>query len=942
MQQGPQIFQTASAIRWRSFKWTMRVLLLVAIFLIVVLTVAVISATMPTVPNLEARSEAYKPKLDASNPFTFAQSFNKKYKGFKEFLIKKQKDDFLKNSKQPARPVEHVAKIRAVFYTPWTSKTSLPDLEKYGDSLNVIFPEWLFIDTLTHTLQTKIDSAGFAMMRKKNLRIMPMLTNYNSFKRPKADFDGALLHDILNNPDKRKSFINMLTDTLSYYKLDGINIDFEELQEKTSGPLTSFQKELYESLHAKQMTVTMDVAVHNNDYDYEKLSDYNDYIILMAYDQFNDASGAGPVSSQKWIEEAVDWTAKKIDPDKIILGIAGYGYDWVTDEEGKTSVRNITYDDAINLAKIKNAVVDFDNDTYNLHFQYSGLETKNDSTDELETKRHVVWFTDAATTFNVLRFSDEYATAGSALWRLGSEDERMWNFYNRDLSNEALAIKPFDFTGMLNISVTLNDVTYDQTFGNGGEILDIIGTPQPGKIKLELDSSELLIAEQHYEQLPSGYIIQKFAEDPTPSGPGHKLILTFDDGPDPEWTPQILNILEKEKVPASFFVVGLQVENNIPLLQRINKLGFEIGNHTFTHSNVAKMSPQRAALEMKLTRLLIESITGRSTILFRAPYNADSEPHTFEELEPIARSRQENYLTVGESIDPNDWQLGVTADSIVARTIYQVESRGASIILLHDAGGKTRQATVDALPRIIEYFKTKGYKFTTVADLMGKTKDDVMPKVPATKDNWITKVNFFFAEVYYWASHILFALFIVGIVFSVGRIVLMAALASLQKKKEAKTALANALLVPVANKPLVSIIVPAYNEEINAARTVRSLLMQDYPNLQVVFVDDGSKDNTYNNVSEAFADVENVFVYTKPNGGKASALNFGIAKADSEYVVCIDADTQLKADAVSELMKKFYTPDGDVGAVAGNVKGWQRSKHDYKMAEHRIYYFAKF
>src|SRR5450759_4068062 len=87
-------------------------------------------------------------------------------------------------------------------------------------------------------------------------------------------------------------------------------------------------------------------------------------------------------------------------------------------------------------------------------------------------------------------------------------------------------------------------------------------------------------------------------------------------------------------------------ESNIPILQRIYRDGFEIGNHTFTHHNIAKMSLVRSGIEMKATRLLIESITGRSTILFRAPYNADSEPHTYEELEPIARSRSENYLTV--------------------------------------------------------------------------------------------------------------------------------------------------------------------------------------------------------------------------------------------------------------------------------------------------------
>ena len=910
-----QIFQAADSKRWRNFKWSFRILLIIVLFFIVVLTIAIISGNNPSIPNLEAKSKVYQQKMDPSNPLTLSQRYNKKYKGFKDFLNKKIKEDSLKSLQLHDIKPAAIPTIRAAFYTPWTAKTALPELAKYGDKLNVVFPEWFFIDTNTHHLQTRIDSAGLKLMQQKKLRIMPMLSNFNSALK---DFDGHLLHDILNNPAKRKAFIAQVADTLSFYHLDGVNVDFEELREATNNPLTLFQKELYETLHARGMTITMDVAVDNNDYDYKKLSDYNDYIVLMAYDQFNDATGAGPVSAQKWIEGTMDRVAKKIEPGKIILGIAGYGYDWATDEDGKTVVTSINYNDAINKAKIKNAKIDFDNDSYNLHFSYDNEEKEDGIATSMH---HEIWCTDAATTFNVLRFSDEYATAGTALWKLGSEDSRIWNFYNRELSTESLADNPFDFSSLSTIATAGNNVGYDTTAG-GGEVLNIIASPQEGKIKLEIDTSELLISEQHYVQLPSGYIIQKFAEDSVPAGPGHKLILTFDDGPDAEWTPQILDILQKEKIPATFFIVGLQGEKNIPILQRINKLGFEIGNHTFTHSNVAKMSGQRAAMEMKLTRLLIESVTGRSTILFRAPYNADSEPQTFEELEPIAMSRKENYLTIGESIDPNDWQPGVSADSIVARTIKQVEERDASIILLHDAGGTSRQATIDALPQIIHYFKQRGYRFTTVADLMGKTKDDIMPKMPPSKDAWLTSVNFFFAESTYWGSHVVFALFIVGIVLSVGRMIIMAILAWLQKRREKKLAAITAL--PLIEIPLVSIIVPAYNEEINAARTVESLLQQDYPNLQVIFVDDGSKDSTYETVRSSFIHNPTVYVYKKDNGGKASALNFGIQKANGEYVVCIDADTQLKSTAVSELMKKFFSPigilDEAVGAVAGNVK----------------------
>jgi cellulose synthase/poly-beta-1,6-N-acetylglucosamine synthase-like glycosyltransferase/spore germination protein YaaH/peptidoglycan/xylan/chitin deacetylase (PgdA/CDA1 family) len=902
-----QIFQTDKPTRWKRFKWTGRVILMISIFFFVVLGIALYSGSLPNLPNMEAKAREYQTTLDPSNPLILKNQQNSKYKGFKDFLFNKLKSDSLKKIKNGGvSKANSLSLIRAAFYTPWNANLSLPDLKKNADKINTIFPEWFFIDTVTHRLQIRIDSAGLVLMQQKKLRIMPMLTNFNSSKN---DFDGKLLHKILKDTIARNKFIQQVSDTLSFYHLNGINIDFEELQEKTNEPLTSFQKKLFETLHAKNLLVSMDVEPMNNDYDYKKLSDYNDYIILMAYDEYNGSTGPGPISGQKWIEDAVSWTADKIDPSKIIVGVAGFGYSW---SDGKLDELPLTYNDAINKAKTINAKIIYDDDTYNLHYNYA-TENTEDSEDVIN---HEVWFTDAATTFNILRFSDEFPTAGTALWRLGSEDQRIWKFYNRSLSNTSLQQNPFNFDSIKTIPVVQNNVG----FQGEGEVLDIIYSPQPGKINFEIDTSEKLISEQNYVQLPSGYVIRKFAEDTT-VGKGHKLILTFDDGPSAEWTPKILNILEREKVPAAFFVIGINAEQNIPLLKREYNDGFEIGNHTFTHHNIAEMSLSRAALEMKLTRLLIESVTGHSTILFRAPYNADSEPQTYDELAPIERSRQENYLTINESIDPNDWALGVSADSIFERVVRQVTSTNASIILLHDAGGETRQATVDALPRIIDYFKKQGYVFSSVSDLMEKSRDEVMPRVADSRDKWTRKFNFFLAETAYWSGQILFTLFIIGILLSVGRMIAMAILASIQKRKEEDL---NSSAFPIflsgeKNKyPLVSIIVPAYNEELNSIRTVNSLLAQDYSEIEIIFVDDGSSDKTFLNVSEAFKDNPKVFVFTKINGGKASALNFGIEKSNADFVVCIDADTQLKSDAVSLLMKKFDKEN--VAAVAGNVK----------------------
>jgi cellulose synthase/poly-beta-1,6-N-acetylglucosamine synthase-like glycosyltransferase/peptidoglycan/xylan/chitin deacetylase (PgdA/CDA1 family) len=542
-----------------------------------------------------------------------------------------------------------------------------------------------------------------------------------------------------------------------------------------------------------------------------------------------------------------------------------------------------------------------------------------------------VQFTDAATIFNALRFATEYGLPGTAIWRLGDEDPRVWAFYDQDMRKSAMA--HFDFTAFAHVDAKSNADFVD--YEGSGEVLDIIATPTNGRITPEVNTGEMLISEETYDSLPSRFVARKYGTQDS-----MKMVLTFDDGPDPEYTPKILDILSKYHVPAAFFVVGINAENNIPIVKREFREGHEIGNHTFTHPNIAKVSPRRAALEMESTRLLIECITGRSTIMFRAPYNADFEPEKWEELIPVAIARKKNYLDIGESIDPTDWEPGVTADSIFERTVRgkdEMTRQGLSgnIILLHDAGGDGREATVEALPRIIEYFEKRGFHFTTVADYLGKTRDEMMPPVPKGSGYYLLQINYYFAELGYWSSHILFSTFVVFMILSVSRVLFIAFIATREFFRERKYALTAWWTPEGIGAPLVSIIVPAYNEEVNAVGSVESLLKIDYPNFEIIFVNDGSTDATYEKISEAFADNPKVKVYSKPNGGKASALNFGISRSDAEIVICIDADTKLLPDAVSRLVMHFgdntfrmkqtggegeAAGKGIVGAVAGNVK----------------------
>lgn len=881
-----QVFQTETKLRWRTFQWSTRLIIFLILMLIPVFILTLHRGLKPSLPILGNDTSAQK-LLNPSTPTELTAKELIKYKGFNSFLRSKSKMEKLKKPNQAIDFPE----IRAAFYVDWDPQ-SLFSLQKNIDKLNMVVPEWFFIDPKTDVLRTEIDTAALKIMKKAGIKIVPLINNINESKG-EGEFDGDMIHRILHDDAKREKLINDIVKNLKQYNLQGINIDFEEFKETSDEPIIAFQKELYEKLHPMGLIVTQDIMANDDDFNIKALAEYNDYMFLMAYDEHYSGSVPGAISSQKWTERILDQVAKEIPSNKIILCFAGYGYDWEQNKEAVT----VTYDEALSLAKQYGATITFNDNSYNNSFSYT----------DGRGKKHQVYFTDAATNFNTIRFADEYGTAGTALWRLGSEDGRLWHYYNRSLTNKSISKTPFDFKTLEKVHMIFSTPDY---IGEG-EILNVLTDPQPGKINLQTDQNESIITEEKYVELPTKYVISKF-------GNVHKeVLLTFDDGPDPTYTPQILDILKREKVPAAFFVVGLQGESNIPLLQRIYTEGHEIGNHTFTHPNIALVSKERASAEMETTRLLIEAVTGRSTVLFRAPYNADAEPTTEAELRPVALSKAQNYYTVGESIDPNDWEKGVSADSIYARVVRQYEADPTKgIILLHDAGGN-RQATVEALPRIIKYFKAKGIRFTTVSKLLGKTKNDIMPKA---KGNLVTLDNIIF-DLGYWFGHFITAVFWTAILLGFFRILLMAIMAFLKKWKDYKYPPDYNLTGE--NHPKVSIIVPAYNEEVNAVKTIHNLLRQDYPNFDIIFVDDGSKDTTFSQVDTAFKNHDIVKVHTKVNGGKASALNHGIAITQSDFVVCIDADTQLKTDALSQLMKCFtlqFKNKEQVGAVAGNVK----------------------
>jgi cellulose synthase/poly-beta-1,6-N-acetylglucosamine synthase-like glycosyltransferase/peptidoglycan/xylan/chitin deacetylase (PgdA/CDA1 family)/spore germination protein YaaH len=871
-----QVFQADNPGRWNRFKWLSRIILIVFIFGAVAAAITVTSTEYPILPNLDpAPKKISKEDLEAL----------KKSKRYKDFKVEKAVIEQIARARHQhqLKHPNNRNRINAAFYRPWEPQ-AYNSLLLYMNRLDMVVTEGFSFSQKADTLKTVLDTGLINLNKKYKKQILVTLSNYDNIK---GGYDVEEVEHVFGNKKLRTAFINSIVAKLKHYDFQGVNVDLDDVKNRNSKNYIAFQNELYTTLHANGLLVTQNVVPEDEEYDLKRLQHVNDFVFVMAIDQHYDGSNSGEISNQHWAEEILDEVCSIIPSEKVIFTIAAGGYDWPENSIGVSA----GYQQAISTAVQKKSKIVFDPVSANLHYNYLGNDGFN----------HIVYFADAVTNFNIIRMADDWSTGGVALWRLGAEDPRLWSFFQKNLSIDSLNKTGIDIKHFNTVGLN-NKIDYA---GEGGEVLDLITRPDTGKIDVKMDLKNFTITNQTYIKLPTKYVIRRYGLKPG------KVVLTFDDGPDPDFTPRILDILKREKVPASFFIVGSMAEKNIPILKRIYDEGYEIGNHTFFHPDISTISIERVNLELNATRKLIESVTGRSTILFRPPFNADAEPQTLAEVIPVAESRRQSYITIGESIDPWDWQPGVTADSIIARTIKQKDN--GSMILLHDAGGDTREETVKALPAIIHYFKSHGYQFTTIADVLDKTKDDLMP-MPTSDDKtvWgrfydVVIVGFFLGNKF------IFYLFLSAIFLAIGRIILIGILAVRQFFEDKKERVA-----PNAELPAVSIIVPAYNEEVTAAATIDSLLKLEYPNFEVIFVDDGSKDKTFEVVKAAYENHPLVRVLTKPNGGKASALNFGISHANYDYVVCIDADTQLRSDAIYQLMA--YFTDEEIGAVAGTVK----------------------
>jgi cellulose synthase/poly-beta-1,6-N-acetylglucosamine synthase-like glycosyltransferase/peptidoglycan/xylan/chitin deacetylase (PgdA/CDA1 family) len=404
-----------------------------------------------------------------------------------------------------------------------------------------------------------------------------------------------------------------------------------------------------------------------------------------------------------------------------------------------------------------------------------------------------------------------------------------------------------------------------------------------------------------------GPVLDMAGPEPRSRGmPARTVALTFDDGPDPQWTPAILEVLRRHRVQATFFVVGAHVLEHPELVRRIRADGHEIGVHTFSHADLAAAPAWRRRLELALSQSALTAATGTTSSLFRPPYSA-----TPDEVTPAARAVYADlagagYLTVLADLDTRDWaRPGVDA---ITRTGTPAGDGGA-VVLLHDGGGD-RSQTVAALDRILDDLSGRDYRFVTLSDGLGLPADAATQ--PAGTANRLRGeallATYRISGGLTWA---LTALLVPITVLTFARVAVVVAIAR-KHRRDARQRRRRG----VAYLPPVSVVVPAYNEAVGIADTVESVIASDYPDLEVIVVDDGSTDGTADIVEDL--GLPEVRVVRQPNQGKPAALNHGIAMATADVLVLVDGDTVFEPDTVRQVVRPLH--DSAVGAVSGNTK----------------------
>jgi poly-beta-1,6 N-acetyl-D-glucosamine synthase len=388
------------------------------------------------------------------------------------------------------------------------------------------------------------------------------------------------------------------------------------------------------------------------------------------------------------------------------------------------------------------------------------------------------------------------------------------------------------------------------------------------------------------------------------------LMLTFDDGPDPRNTPEILDLLSREGVPATFFTVGDNIVKHPDIYQRMTREGHLVANHTMSHIDFWAHDDNYNRQQIIGTDRVMRAADNYESRLFRIP-TGNPENNTLA----LLQAQQLGYLHINMDLDTRDWEYAPGVP------IPAPELDGAGhIVLVHDGGGD-RSATIEMLKTFIPQAKAQGYTFSTVQPLLPAEYIPHHIGAASVEDNATFAA---FTSYLVTPNVVLTWLFWFGVgsltVLTFLYVVLALINNHLQRKRQWDA-------IDEKDWPFVSVVLPVFNEELVVSKTLDALRASDYPCLEVVAINDGSTDGTLAVLNSYARTWPGLRVIDQPNSGKSAASNHGIAESRGDVVVTLDGDTLFEPQTIKMFARHFCAPRNGkaVGAVAGHVKVGNRN-----------------
>ena len=848
----------------------------VGIFLIIqlVLSLFINSPLTDSRHILKSRWIAIHNRLVTNNSWVQSQGsgiiIQTKYKNYKKLLHTFASDKNFSGGIGKIFPNEF---IESVFLIK-NDQQWIDDLKKNISNIDLVFTDWYQLWSWC-TLNNNVDEdSAWYLFDQKTIFFPRFANNDESGNRLGNEFSS-----MLHNQTESDCIINNLVNEYQNHWFDGINLDIEDLSSQDTIPFVNRVEALTTAFHNQKMYVTIDLPLNDDVYDYEALSTITDGVVIMAYDEHYTHGEPWSIASNQRFQEWVKDVLKRVIPSKTLIALWAYSYDWNISQ--KSAAESLSFDDAVALAK--DVWADIETETGSVNSTFSYLDDHNNT--------HQVRMLDTISAWNQYYFARENKALGASLWRIGIEDPSLWKFFwtgdiqsfNPQILSETNILNPINFNG-------------------NWEILKVKAAPETWYRDMTLDGKYIDYA--NYQILPTSYDIERY---------GHMndkfVALTFDDWPDPIYTPQILDVLKKNKAYGTFFLVWDQVQRYPEIVQETVRAWNTVGNHTFLHPNIQKISERRLSLEVNINERLIESVIGKKTYLFRAPYDTDSSPSTADEIRPLYHVSQMWYIIVDADIDSKDYDKP-WVDMIIKNVLDGLDQTQWNIIVMHDAWWDRKQ-TVEALNKLIPLLRSKWYTIGTLADILKTSPTVFMPNI-SLREHFVIRSDWFLIFLHTRWRNIIVILFLLTTIFSIFRILFLWWFVLFSGRKQGD------YLWKDRFTPAVSVLIPSYNEGKVIEKTLKTLQKSNYSDFEMVVIDDWSTDDTWEKTLAMAKKDPRIKLIRKENWWKFSALNLWFKQVKNEYIVTIDADTVVTQDTIRHLVSPFENKEVD--AVCGNVE----------------------